>query len=79
MIYLVRLPSVKSLTGRSRASIYKDMQDGLLPSPIKCGTRSVAWLQHEIEAVIMARVKGQSEDQIRALVIELESKRGEAA
>jgi len=55
------------------------MQDGLLPSPIKCGTRSVAWLQHEIEAVIMARVKGQSEDQIRALVIELESKRGEAA
>jgi prophage regulatory protein len=79
MIYLLKLPSVKSLTGRSRASIYKDMQDGLLPSPIKCGARSVAWLQHEIEAVIMARVRGKSEDQIRALVAELEQKRGAAA
>lgn len=79
MISLIRLPVLKTLTGRSRASVYKDMQEGLLPSPIKCGARSVAWLQNEVEAVIMARVKGKSEDEIRALVTELEQRRGEAA
>ena len=40
---------------------------------------SVGWLEHEINAIIAARVAGKSDDEIKVLVSELEAARKLAA
>ncbi|EII3115728.1 helix-turn-helix transcriptional regulator [Vibrio parahaemolyticus] len=65
---LLRLPQAISLTGLSRASFYRQVKEGLLPSQIHIGPNSVAWLSHEIEAVIAARICGYSDDEIQLMV-----------
>ncbi|ECC1659808.1 AlpA family phage regulatory protein [Salmonella enterica subsp. salamae] len=42
---LIRLPEVILLTGRCRASIYKDINANIFPKPIKIGPHSVAWVE----------------------------------
>ncbi|NVC95862.1 AlpA family transcriptional regulator [Vibrio natriegens] len=66
--HLLRLPQAIYLTGLSRASFYRQVKAGLLPSQIHIGPNSVAWLSHEIEAVIAARICGNSDDEIQSLV-----------
>ncbi|WP_323581661.1 helix-turn-helix transcriptional regulator [Actimicrobium sp. CCI2.3] len=39
----MRLPAVMSTVGRSRSSIYQDIQKKTFPAPIKIGPRAVAW------------------------------------
>ena len=45
---LLRLLEVKTLTGYSRSSIYRKMQDGSFPRPLKMGARAVGWQESEI-------------------------------
>jgi prophage regulatory protein len=53
---LIRLPELKTLTGFSATStIYRLMSQGELPSPVKIGSRSVAWRASEIAAWQAAR------------------------
>jgi len=54
---LVRLPEVKQKSGKSRSAIYKGMQDGTFPKSISLGSKSVAWLESEIDAWISDRVQ----------------------
>lgn len=54
--YFLRLPQVKQRTGLSRSSIYAKMQNGDFPSPVNLGGRSVAWIDHEVEDWIHARI-----------------------
>lgn len=65
---LLRLPQAASLTGLSRASFYRQVKESLLPSQIRIGPNSVAWLSHEIEAVLAARICGYSDDEIKSMV-----------
>lgn len=44
----LRLPAVIEITGRSVATIYRDMQTGAFPGRIPLGGRCVAWLESEI-------------------------------
>jgi len=46
----LRLPAVQEITGRSVASIYRDLQTGTFPQRIALGARCVAWLESEIQA-----------------------------
>ena len=46
---LIRLPAVKTRTGKSRSSIYRDVNAGLFPSPVKIGPRAVGWREEEID------------------------------
>lgn len=39
----LRLDAVIAKTGKSKASIYRDIRIGAFPSPIKIGVRTVAW------------------------------------
>lgn len=39
----IRFPEVQSITGRSRPTIYRDIEAGAFPKPIKIGPRAVAW------------------------------------
>lgn len=50
---LLRLSSVKELTGLSRSSIYAD---ATFPRPVKIGARAVAWVEDEIRDWISDRI-----------------------
>ncbi|WP_371767531.1 helix-turn-helix transcriptional regulator [Massilia sp.] len=39
----LRLPAVKARVGKSRSAIYRDIQNGTFPAPIRIGAQSVAW------------------------------------
>lgn len=79
MLSMMRLPQVEAKYGRKRSSIYSDVKHGLLPKPISLGLRTVGWPEHEIEAVLAARVSGKSEAEIHQLVSKLELQRKELA
>jgi prophage regulatory protein len=74
-ITILRLPAVKAQTGVSRSTIYLRMSQGLWPKAIRLGARSMGWPASEVASINAARIAGQSDDEIRALVCRLESAR----
>lgn len=54
---ILRLPQVKDITGLSRSTIYLLIKQGKFKKPIQLGTRSVGWLQSDIEEFITERVR----------------------
>lgn len=77
LISILRAPIVQKATGLPKSSFYAQIAEGLLPPPIRMGKRSVGWLESEINAVICARVKNKSDDEIKSLVQDLVNKRKE--
>ena len=59
----------------SRSTLYAQMDKGLFPQSVKIGKRRVAWLEHEINAMMRAYVSSPSEEELRAFVKTLEAKR----
>lgn len=59
----------------SRSTLYSQMDKGLFPQSVKIGKRRVAWLEHEINAMMRAYVSSPSEEELRAFVKKLEVKR----
>jgi len=53
---ILRLPEVLARTGLSRSTIYELITKGLFPHPIGLGTRSVGWIEAEINEWLAARV-----------------------
>lgn len=47
---IVRMAEVVRLTGKSRATIYRDIRDGRFPPPNKIGKNAVGWKESEIRA-----------------------------
>ncbi|WHZ11745.1 MAG: hypothetical protein OJF60_002184 [Burkholderiaceae bacterium] len=76
---LIRLPEVIRRTCKGRTSVYDDMTAGIFPKPVKVGRRAVAWPDHEVDALIAARVSGASENQLRTLVQRLAADRAALA
>ena len=74
-----RLPAVQEKTGNSRSTIYKRIAEGLFPKPVKIGPRSGGWPDYEIDAINAARIAGKTDEEIRELVIQLETARKVAA
>jgi prophage regulatory protein len=68
---VIRLSEVVSICGRSKTSIYLDCLKGVFPPPISLGERAKGYLEHEMNAVLIARVQGYSECQIKELVSSL--------
>ncbi|NOT13781.1 MAG: AlpA family transcriptional regulator [Methylococcaceae bacterium] len=54
---ILRLPSVKALTGLSRSTIYLRISNNAFPAPISLGARAVGWIESEIEAWLSAQVE----------------------
>lgn len=65
---ILRLPEVKMRTGLSRSTIYLRISQGTFPLPISLGTRSVGWVESEIEEWIAGRIT-QSRIQLCANLI----------
>lgn len=72
---IARLPEVSQLTGLSRSTIYARVEDGLLTQPVQIGPQAVGWPLREIGALNDARIAGKTDDEIRELVVRLETER----
>lgn len=68
---LIRRPGILAIYPRSKSALQLDEKAGLFCPPVSIGERAVAYLKHEAEAVIQARVEGKSQEQIKQLVSEL--------
>ncbi|BET97870.1 helix-turn-helix transcriptional regulator [Xenorhabdus taiwanensis] len=53
---LIRLPEVQRRTGYGKAWIYKLIADNKFPKQVKIGTRSVAFIESEIDDWISQRI-----------------------
>jgi prophage regulatory protein len=75
---LLRLPGALERIGMRRSTHYVAIQSGTMTPPIRIGERSVAWPEHEIDAIVAARIAGRSTDEIKDLVRRLVSQRSQA-
>jgi len=55
---LWRLPAVVAQTGLSKSEIYRRMNKGTFPKPLKLGARAVAWPAAEIDAWVKSLIMG---------------------
>ena len=53
---LIKLTTVKSMTGLSKSSIYAMMQKGQFPKSVTIGARAVAWIEAEIQNWIEEKI-----------------------
>ena len=55
---LLRRRQVEEITGMSRSSIYRLMQDGEFPRPVKVGCAAVRWRESDITGWLESRPEG---------------------
>ena len=72
---LLRRKTVEEATGKSRTTIYRDIQNGMFVKPVNIGGDRVAWPNTEVEAINKARIAGKSDEEIKKLVEELHKAR----
>ena len=53
---ILRRNQVIQRTGISTSSMYNYIADGLFPKPIQLGTRSVGWLEQEVDEWLQLRI-----------------------
>jgi prophage regulatory protein len=53
---LLRLPEVKHLTGLSKSTIYARIAEGVFPRQISLGSRTVVWVETDIQNWIAEQV-----------------------
>jgi prophage regulatory protein len=68
---LLRRPQLRERTGEGKSTSDNRIRDGLLTPAIRLGPRLAAWPEHEIDAIVAARIAGKTDDEIRALVQDL--------
>jgi prophage regulatory protein len=76
---MLRKPDVIKITGLSNTSLFERTKEGLFPSSVSLGGRSVGFINTEVYAVVNARAAGHTDDQIRHLVKLMTAKRKESA
>ena len=76
---ILRIAEVQNQTGGKRSTTYNRIEQGTMTRPISLGGRTVGWPQSEITKINGARIAGQSDEQIRALVCQLHEARAKAA
>ena len=54
---ILRLPTVKKLTGLSRSTIYRQISEGNFPRCIPLGGRAVGWIEEEVNGWIKKQIE----------------------
>lgn len=75
---LLLLPQSCVKTGDSRSAFYLKIKQRLMTPGVRLSARSVGWPEHELNAILSARIAGKTDDQIRDLVAELTADRKRA-
>lgn len=57
------------------STFQRHVAEGIFTKPVKLGARSSGWPQSEVMAIHAARIAGQTDDEIRALVVRLHEAR----
>lgn len=65
---ILRRREVQTRNARSRSSLYSDIAEGLFVPPVSIGARAVGWPEHEVDAIVAARIAGKNAEEVRALV-----------
>jgi prophage regulatory protein len=52
---IYRQPDVITITGRGRATIYRDIAAGTFPAPVRLGEQSVGWRKSDVDEWIASR------------------------
>ena len=60
-------------------TLYLRIAQGLWPKPVRLGVRAVGWPAGEVAALNAARIAGQPDGELRALVARLEVRRRTAS
>ena len=60
---LLRRDEVERRCGLAATTIYRKMQDGSFPKPIKVGARAVRWPESEIEDWLAGRPRAGSDEE----------------
>jgi prophage regulatory protein len=66
---VLRLPEVKALTGLSRSSIYLRISNNEFPECISLGSRTVGWLELDIQSWIESRIVNREKNQTHSASI----------
>lgn len=53
---VLRMPALRAGTGMSQANIYRLVQKGQFPKPIKLSTQSSGWIESEVIAWLESRI-----------------------
>lgn len=53
---LIRLPEVQRRTGYGKAWIYKLINAGKFPQSVKIGTRSIAFIESEVDQWVASKI-----------------------
>ena len=56
---LLRRSEVEELTALSRSTIYRHLEEGLFPLPVRIGPRAVRWWLSEIQTYMKSRPRGK--------------------
>ncbi|HWW07996.1 helix-turn-helix transcriptional regulator [Collimonas sp.] len=58
---LWRLPTVVAQTGLSKSEIYRRINNGTFPKPLKLGARAVAWPAAAIDTWVKSLIQGAAQ------------------
>ncbi len=72
---ILRRPRVEDSSGYPRSTLYLRISQGLWTRPVRLGPRAVGWPAGEVAALNASRIAGETDEEIRALVIRLEKAR----
>lgn len=53
--FFLRMPTVMRMTGLGRSTIYRMIAESKFPSPVRLGTRAVAWRRTDLDRWSEAR------------------------
>jgi prophage regulatory protein len=53
----LKLKATCAKVASSKSKIYREMSEGKFPRPIRLGPKAVAWLEHELDAYLAARLR----------------------
>lgn len=76
---MLRLVDTCAVTGMAGPTLYEAIRKGVFVSPVKVTGKSSAWPASEVNAILAARIAGKTDDEIRALVVELTAARKRCA
>jgi len=71
----LRTPKILEYRDISRATYYNEVEEGLMPNPVKAGGRQAGIFEHELEQIMSAYARGEDKKAIKVLVKEIEAAR----